>query len=134
MSTEAKRVGAKRHEPTTVELDALKREAMQSIAPYAKRGDPLEWYLKGKPGGACPGDPAIWYAVGSCLFENRDGTGARIELKRDEIGVIFYYRDGRSSYAVFSVPVIWDDIVNPKPEQLRLPLFDSIQIVKGTGA
>lgn len=62
--------------------------------------------------------PSVWIKVGECMFADRAGD-VRVKLKPHQIGVAFYWRDGRNEHAVFDARQLWDDIVNPKPVQLN---------------
>ena len=83
-------------------------------------GCPLDTLLAAHPCDMTPSTastPSIWVKVGGVMFADPAGD-VRVKLKPHQIGVAFYWRDGRNEYAVFDARQLWDDIVNPKPVQL----------------
>lgn len=63
--------------------------------------------------------PSVWVTVGGSIFPVREG-GQTIRLKPYQIGIAFYWPDGRDEHAVYDVRALWQGIVNPPPKQLSL--------------
>lgn len=97
--------------------DQLRAEADAYLQRYIDSGWQLDHLLMSRGGAVSPGDPAVWIWVGGTLFKDRAGDEC-IRLKKHQIGVALYYKDGRAESAVFDVRELWRDIVDPQPKQL----------------
>lgn len=100
--------------PQEVAISCLKR--------YIERGWELDAFLSihlGQVSPAVNDQPAIWLTCGGILFPQRDG-GEGIRLKKHQIGVAFYWPDGRAEHGIFDARKLWEEIVDPKPVQLSL--------------
>lgn len=111
----------------------LHTTATDYLRRHIERGCQLTALLVAHPCAMTPSTdttPSVWVKVGGLMFADPAGD-ERVKLKLYQIGVAFYWRDGRNEHAVFDARQLWDDIVNPKPVQLAMPLvFESIQVVK----
>lgn len=103
----------------------LETVAVDLIRPHIERGWALDVFLKSHtlsvnpPTAVMPA--SVWVYVGGWLFKDKAGD-ERIKLKSHQIGVAFYWRDGRNEHAIFDARRLWEEIVNPKPVQLELEL------------
>lgn len=70
-------------------------------------------------GSISPGDPDTYIYWGNSMYLDRAGD-APLKLKAYQMGVVFFWHDGRTEHAVFDMRELWDDLVNPKPKQLSL--------------
>ncbi len=65
-------------------------------------------------------DKATWITVnGGWLFPDPAGE-ERIRIKQGKLGIAFYWKDGRREHAVFDIRDLWDEMTNPRPQQLEL--------------
>lgn len=95
---------------------ACETYAINLLTPYVKRGDDLKAFLTSHKSGcapACADHPTVYYSCGGTLYLNKDGNGASVKLKREQVGVIFYFDDGHSEFNVFDIPTMWDEIKHP---------------------
>ena len=102
---------------------SLRDAAMEHLKFACETGWTLEAVLARKCGSCSPAQddvPAIWITQGmGYLFPTRDG-GERIKIKAGQIGVAFYYPDGRAEHGVFDVRKLWEEMTGERPRQLML--------------
>lgn len=100
----------------------LLQAVLDPLQKHHATGLVLDVFLQGNRTFVTPprdGNPSIWVVVGKILFTQRDGGGIK-RLKSYEIGVVFFWPDGRDEFAIFDARQLWDRYIDPKEIQLEL--------------
>jgi|CXWL01.1.fsa_nt_gi hypothetical protein len=101
----------------------LREVAFEVINRHYEAGYTLDNLTRTIVGTCSPADdekPAVWTNLGAgYLFGQRDG-GERIKLKYGQIGVAFYWKDGRCEHGIFDVKELWEEVTGVRAVQLSL--------------
>lgn len=101
--------------------DQLREKAIEEIKGYIANGWNLKMFLGSSPVSFEPGDPVTRIYVNTTVTMGDHS----VKLKRHEMAVCFYYKDGRFESEIFDYRKLWREIENPQPVQLKL--FDEVQ-------
>lgn len=104
-------------------MSAVKDYALDYVRCHLERGWAADVLAQQQGGGVSKDENGVsrWYTVGiGYIWGDPVGDSRAIKVRRGQIGIAFYYPDGRAEHGVFGIAELADELVKPK----QLSLFE----------